>query len=64
MKYYTAWGRHNEVIISENSLEDNPLVAFEFGEVEADNKYEAEQKAKEIFTKRVSEINQKEDCDD
>jgi len=51
-KFYTAWGRHNQFMISETPLEDNPLVAFTFGVIEAENKQEAEQKSKEIFAKR------------
>ena len=54
--YYTGWGRHNKFIISEISLENNPLVAFEFGIIEAKNKQEAEQKSKEIFTERLNRL--------
>ena len=53
MKYYTAWGRHNKFMISKTPLKDNPFVAFEFGEVEANSVEEAEQKSKEIFAKRI-----------
>jgi len=56
MKFYTAWGRHNKFMISKTPLEDNPLVAFSFGEVEAENEQEAEQKSKEIFAKRLKRI--------
>jgi len=56
MKYYTGWSRSGKFVLSKTSLEDNPLIAFTFGEIEAENEQEAEQKSKVIFAERLRKI--------